>query len=212
MSRWKVNEDIEQLENLRGLNSYDKRRIIMELKGKKVIVVGAGKSGIAAAAMLKANGADPVIFDENSSLDEEKVHGKLISAMTRYALLNIKPGPDAKYATSRDIAKKSTAYAMKAAGEIVIKKDNLSDMDLEGAEMVVMSPGVPLDTPLVDRFRNRGMYISGEIELAYSCSKGRLIAITGTNGKTTTTALTGQIVKDYYGGAKIVKLPAGDHP
>ena len=176
----------------------------MELKGKKVIVVGAGKSGIAAAAMLKANGADPVIFDENSSLDEEKVHGKLISAMTRYALLNVKPGPNAKYATSRDIAKKSTAYAMKAAGEIVIKKDNLSDMDLEGAEMVVMSPGVPLDTPLVDRFRSRGMYISGEIELAYSCSKGRLIAITGTNGKTTTTALTGQIVKDYYGGAKIV--------
>ena len=56
-----------------------------------------------------------VIFDENSSLDEEKVHGKLISAMTRYALLNVKPGPDAKYATSRDIAKKSTAYAMKAA-------------------------------------------------------------------------------------------------
>ena len=64
-------------------------------------------------------------------------------------------------------------------------------------DFVVLSPGVPTDTGLAQKLRDRGLYITGEIELAYTIAKGRLVAITGTNGKTTTTALTGKIVENY---------------
>lgn len=69
----------------------------------------------------------------------------------------------------------------------------------EKAELVIVSPGVPTDTEFIRSFRDRGVPVWGEIELACRAAKGRLIAITGTNGKTTTTALAGQIVKDCVG-------------
>ena len=65
-------------------------------------------------------------------------------------------------------------------------------------EKVVLSPGVPLDIPLVNRLRDGGLPISGEIELAYGYEQGEIAAITGTNGKTTTTTLVGDILKAYY--------------
>lgn len=71
-------------------------------------------------------------------------------------------------------------------------------------QLLVLSPGVPLDKPLVRSFKERGVKIWGEVELAYTCAKGDVIAITGTNGKTTTTALVGQIMKDYYESVFIV--------
>ncbi len=66
--------------------------------------------------------------------------------------------------------------------------DNVADYDL-----VVLSPGVPTDLPFITAARDSGIEIIGELELAYRCGKGTFIAITGTNGKTTTTALTGEI-------------------
>ena len=60
--------------------------------------------------------------------------------------------------------------------------------------LVVLSPGVPTDTEFVDGFRKRGIDIWGEIELAYRLGRGRVIGITGTNGKTTTTSLVGEIM------------------
>lgn len=74
----------------------------------------------------------------------------------------------------------------------------------EAVELVVPSPGVPVDTPFIDYFKKRGIQVWGEIELAYLFEKGRLVAITGTNGKTTTTALTGQIMEDFYNKAYVV--------
>ena len=71
-------------------------------------------------------------------------------------------------------------------------------------KLVVLSPGVPIDSSMVLDFVNKGIKISGEIELAYSYEKGNLVAITGTNGKTTTTALTGKIMQDYYRKAFVV--------
>ena len=71
-------------------------------------------------------------------------------------------------------------------------------------QMVVLSPGVPTDTEFVDRFRQNGAVILGEIELGYQVSKGRLIGITGTNGKTTTTTLVGQIMEEYFGNTFVV--------
>ena len=64
-------------------------------------------------------------------------------------------------------------------------------------DLLVISPGVPVDSPLVISFKDAGVPVWGEIELAYHFDKGTLFAITGTNGKTTTTALTGQIMKAY---------------
>lgn len=68
---------------------------------------------------------------------------------------------------------------------------------------VVLSPGVPRDIPLVRELEEKGAEIIGEIELAYMEEKGRVAAITGTNGKTTTTTLVGEIMKAYLGEEKV---------
>lgn len=140
----------------------------MDFQNKKVIVMGAGKSGIAAMKLLKKVGSTPILFDENKELDKANVFERL-----GFADVDI------------------------IAGEI-------ADSDIEGSELLVMSPGIPVDTPLVDRFRNKGIKVIGEIELAYLTGRGRIVAITGTNGKTTTTALTGKIMADYYGHSYVV--------
>lgn len=80
----------------------------------------------------------------------------------------------------------------------------LSEADMERFDLVVLSPGVPTDLPMVNAVRERGIPIWGEIELAYFFAKGRVAAITGTNGKTTTTALTGEIMANYYKDVKVV--------
>ena len=64
-------------------------------------------------------------------------------------------------------------------------------------DIVVLSPGVPTDLPIVNRMRDAGILITGEVELAYEAGKGDVLAITGTNGKTTTTALLGEIMGNY---------------
>lgn len=74
----------------------------------------------------------------------------------------------------------------------------------EKVELVVISPGVPVDSPLIEKYRNKNIPIWGEIELAYQFSQGKVLAVTGTNGKTTTTSLLGQIMKDYYQSVYVV--------
>lgn len=85
----------------------------------------------------------------------------------------------------------------KVPGETEIVLGEFPESLLDEISMTVMSPGVPTDLPVVNRMRERGIAIWGEIELAYVCGKGDVLAITGTNGKTTTTALLGQIMKNY---------------
>ena len=68
---------------------------------------------------------------------------------------------------------------------------------LEGITLAVLSPGVPTDLPEVEQIREAGIPIWGEVELAYENSRGDVLAITGTNGKTTTTALVGEIMKHH---------------
>lgn len=72
----------------------------------------------------------------------------------------------------------------------------------KGAEYCVISPGISLDVPFVGVLRQAGVPIWSEIELAYHYGAGKIAAITGTNGKTTTTALTGQIMEAYYGSER----------
>ena len=77
-----------------------------------------------------------------------------------------------------------------------------SVMDAEKIEVAVLSPGVPTDIPMVNLMRQKGIQIIGEIELGYLAEKGKVIAITGTNGKTTTTTLVGEIMKAHFGEDK----------
>ena len=74
----------------------------------------------------------------------------------------------------------------------------------EKVSLVVISPGVPVDSPLVEIFRKKNIPIWGEIELAYQFAKGKVLAVTGTNGKTTTTSLLGQIMQDYFKSVYVV--------
>ena len=76
--------------------------------------------------------------------------------------------------------------------------------DFDNIDVLVISPGVPIDSDIVILAREAGCEIIGEIELAYSVQKGKLIAITGTNGKTTTTALTGEIMKNFNAHTQVV--------
>lgn len=71
-------------------------------------------------------------------------------------------------------------------------------------DLVIISPGVPTDLPIVNRMRESDIPVVGEIELAYELGKGEILAITGTNGKTTTTALLGEIMKAVYDSAFVV--------
>lgn len=82
---------------------------------------------------------------------------------------------------------------LNAGDRLEFSLGEVTDAVLEKADICVISPGIPLDSFVAVRIREAGLKIWGEIELAYQFMKGRLVAITGTNGKTTTTALTAYI-------------------
>lgn len=132
----------------------------MDFFKRKVLIVGTKKSGMAALSLLRAHGADTILYDGNEERKEADVRKEIPSGITT---------------------------------EICI--GTLSEELKESIELVVLSPGVPVDSPLVLDFRQRKIPIWGEIELAYTFEKGKVLAITGTNGKTTTTALLGQIME-----------------
>ena len=141
----------------------------MNWEGKKVLVVGCGISGIGSTKLLEKVGAVPVLYDENTKVEEAAVRAK---------------------------------FGEPTKAQIVIGQ---LPKELEAeVEMVVLSPGVPSDTVFADGFRKREIPVIGEIELAYLCGKGKILAITGTNGKTTTTALTGKIMQEYFASSYIV--------
>lgn len=73
---------------------------------------------------------------------------------------------------------------------------------MKGLDVAVLSPGVPTDIPMVNAMRDMGIRIIGEIELGYMAEKGAVAAITGTNGKTTTTTLVGEIMKAHIGAER----------
>lgn len=126
----------------------------MDLQGKKTVVVGLGKSGMAAYELLKEMGAQVCLYDGKEDLD--------ISGYDVPVYLGTFP------------------------------EDVLKQLDC-----AVFSPGVPLTIPVAEALRTQGVPIIGEIELAYLCEKGSVIGITGTNGKTTTTTLVGEIMRDF---------------
>lgn len=141
----------------------------MELKDKKVLVAGSGKSGISATNLLKKVGAKVTIYDGNEQLDKDTVLSKLDDKKDVEVILGELP------------------------------KEVINNIDL-----MILSPGIAIDNPFVNTVREAEVPIWGEIELAYVTGKGKIAAITGTNGKTTTTALVGEILKAFYEDVDIV--------
>lgn len=130
----------------------------MELKGKKVLVVGLGKSGLAAALFLRRRGALVTVSDARSA-----------------------------DALARDIP------ALLEEG-IMVEAGGHGLLTFRRQDLIVVSPGVPVDTPELVQVKKFGLPVMGEVELAARFLKGKTLAITGSNGKTTTTSLCGEIL------------------
>ena len=132
----------------------------MDFKGKKIVVIGMGKTGIAAAGFLGRQGAKVIVTDEKS-LDQ---WGDEFGRIARQSWLTI--------------------------------GDYNNTNILNGAEMVVPSPGIPPNNKLLVDALKSNISVISEIELAYRLIKVPIIAVTGTNGKTTVTTLLGKILRD----------------
>src|SRR6202166_2420288 len=130
----------------------------MELNGKRVLVVGLGKSGVASALFLKAHGAKVTVSDTKSG-DELRNE---IPVLLDHG--------------------------------ITVETGGHGDRTFRGQDLIVVSPGVPVDAPPLVQARALGESVIGEIELAAQFLPGPIVAITGSNGKTTTTTLTGEIL------------------
>ncbi len=131
---------------------------MMQLKNKKVLVVGLGKSGLAAALFLRRRGAQVTVSDLRSA----EALAKEIPALIEEGIM------------------------VEAGGHGLLT--------FRRQDLIVVSPGVPLDTPELVQVRNFGLPVIGELELAARFLKGKMLAVTGSNGKTTTTTLLGEIL------------------
>ena len=129
----------------------------MDFDQKKVLVVGMARSGVAAAQLLRACGADVTVNDSKS---EEELGAQL------YPLEGLQ------------LTRRFGCAAMEL---------------LEGQDCLVISPGIPDTAPFVVKAKEMGIYVIGELELAAQLSRGVLTAVSGTNGKTTTVSLLGEM-------------------
>jgi UDP-N-acetylmuramoylalanine--D-glutamate ligase len=132
----------------------------MELKNKRVLVVGIGKSGISAAMFLRGVGARVTVSDTRSA-----------------------------------VALAEQIPALLDAG-IMVESGGHGLLTFRRQDLIVVSPGVPIDTAEVKQAIGYGLPVIGELELACRFLKGGIVAVTGSNGKTTTTSLIGKIFAD----------------
>ncbi len=130
----------------------------MELKDKRVLVVGLGKSGVASALFLKKHGARVTVSDTKSG-DELRNE---IPVLLDHG--------------------------------ITVETGGHGDRTFRGQDLIVVSPGVPVDAPPLVQARALGESVIGEVELAAQFLPGPIVAITGSNGKTTTITLAGEIM------------------
>jgi len=133
------------------------------VRGKRVTVVGAARSGVAAAELLARRGATVTLTDTRAHVDEE-------------------------------VRLRQAGVDLELGGHV--------PATLLGADLIVTSPGVPSSHPLLEAARHAGVPIIGELELASRWLRGRVVAITGTKGKSTTTTLTGRMLE--AGGHRVL--------
>jgi UDP-N-acetylmuramoylalanine--D-glutamate ligase len=129
---------------------------VFSVEGKRVVVVGAARSGVAAAELLVRRGARVTLSETRDTFD----------GADRLSALGV---------------------ALELGGH--------EESTFASAALVVASPGVPIELPVFDAARLRGVEIIGELELAWRWLKGRVVAITGTKGKSTTTTLIGRMLR-----------------
>jgi UDP-N-acetylmuramoylalanine--D-glutamate ligase len=123
---------------------------------RSVVVLGAARSGVAAAELLVRRGARVTLSDARTAFDD----------MDRLRGLGVR-----------------------------LETGGHTAPTLRGADLIVASPGVPLEQPPIEEARRAGVEIIGELELAWRWLKGRVIAVTGTKGKSTTTTLIGRMLE-----------------
>jgi len=126
------------------------------VEGKRVTVVGAARSGIAAAELLARRGARVTLSDTRADVSEAEPLRHL---------------------------------------DVQLELGGHREETFTTADLIVLSPGVPPEQPIVAAARGRGVPVIGEVELASRWLQGRIIAITGTKGKSTTTELTGRLLE-----------------
>ena len=131
----------------------------MDLQGKKIAVIGMGKTGIAVAAFAGGRGADVVATDEKPASQWGETFASL-------------------------------------AGRKWLTVGSYDPMVLDGADLVVPSPGIPPHSEILQTARKKNIPVFSEIELAYRFIRVPIIVVTGTNGKTTTTTLLGEILRE----------------
>ncbi len=134
----------------------------LNVRNKRVLVVGLGRSGVASAVFLQSRGARVTVSDAKT---EDQLREEIP------ALLD------------KGVAVETGGHGERTFGQ---------------QDLIVVSPGVPVETPQLEHARQMGIPVIGEIELASRFLKGHIVAITGSNGKTTTTALTGEVIS--WGG------------
>jgi UDP-N-acetylmuramoylalanine--D-glutamate ligase len=132
----------------------------MELKNKRVLVVGLGRSGVASAFFLQDHGAKVTVSDEKS---EAQLQNEIAALLDR---------------------------------GVSIETGRHGERTFRDQDLIVVSPGVPSDQPQLQHARTLGIPVIGEVELAFRFLQGKIIAITGSNGKTTTTTLVGEILAE----------------
>jgi UDP-N-acetylmuramoylalanine--D-glutamate ligase len=128
------------------------------VKGRRVLVVGLGKSGVSAATFLQLLGARVTVSDSKT---EDELRGEIPMLLDR---------------------------------GITVETGGHGERTFRDQDLIVVSPGVPLNEPHLAGARKLGVPVIGEIELTARFLKGRIVAITGSNGKTTTTSLTGEVL------------------
>lgn len=132
------------------------------------------------------------------------VAGSGISGAAAVKLLKEKGIETVLFDGNRELGKAELIRKEPVFSGMEIISGDLSEQDMERMDLVVLSPGVPTDLPMVKAMHEKQIPVWGEIELAYHFARGRIAAITGTNGKTTTTALTGEIMANYFSDVKVV--------
>ena len=132
------------------------------------------------------------------------VFGTGISGIAAAGLLENKGAHPVLFDGNAELEEQVIRAKLPEGSKAEILLGDLTDDQIRSLDLVVLSPGVPTDLPLVNRLREAGLKIWGEIELAYECSRGDVLAITGTNGKTTTTSLLGAIMQHAKESAFIV--------
>jgi UDP-N-acetylmuramoylalanine--D-glutamate ligase len=130
----------------------------MEVKDKRVLVVGLGKSGVASALFLESRGARVTVSDAKS---EDQLPNEIPALLDR---------------------------------GITVETGKHGERTFRDQDLIVVSPGVPSDVAPLQQARRLGIPVIGEIELTARFLQGNVVAITGSNGKTTTTTLTGEII------------------